>query len=127
MKSQAVILLSFGMMVHLALKFSPIPYLAIAVSLMAFPLAVSIPWRQLFIIELVTYVFSMAISPDQIIGQFWLGYDMMLTYGLPQFVTLYVVLFCLILPGMILLAAALSASLMKLLSRFIPKRFKHLG
>lgn len=126
MRSLGVMLLAFNIMVHLAFKFSPIPFLGLAVSLAAFPLALRISWRQLFIIEAVSWMFSLFISAEQTIAQFWMGYDVLMSLGLAVYATSYVVTFCVFLPVLLILGSAASATIMKLAARHTPERFKHI-
>jgi hypothetical protein len=120
-KSLAVILLAFEFAVYLAAKFVPIPFLGLAIGIMAFPLALRISWRHLFIVELVGMVFSYLISPENMLMGFWAGYSTLVG---TDWLAFYTIVFCVFVPLSIILSSALAASLMKVLSRFTPKRIR---
>lgn len=124
MKSLAVMLLAYLLGVHLIAKFSPIPFIGLAVGLLGFPLALKISWRSLFMIEVTALFFSWAINIDSLMGSYSLGQTILINAGMDNLVNLYAILFLILLPITAVAASAISATLMKAFSRFTPKRIR---
>lgn len=123
MKSISVILLAFTMAVYIATKFTPVPFLGMAISIMAFPLAARISWRELFIIETIGIFFGELISFENLSSSYLIGYGMIEKLQLST--SVYSVLIVIFLVVSNLIAAVAVTSITKLLSKRIgSKRFQ---
>ena len=95
----------------------PIPFLGFAMSLAAFPLALRIGFYDLFFCELVNIILGFALRFEIILFQ---------VYSMLPFVesTVYLMLWIIILPPVLLAGSAGAAFFMKVLSRFTPKKLR---
>lgn len=125
MKTLAAILLSFTIAAHLMGRFIPVPFFGWAVGFLAFPLALRLSWRQLFLMEMAGLIFGVCIQFDSLISQYSVGASFFSTSfpGESNF-QFYSIVFWITMAALIPVAAALQASCLKLLSRFTPRRFR---
>lgn len=123
MKTIASVLLMYTTSVHLIAKFSPIPFIGFTTALLGFPLALKLSLRELFVVELVGIAFSLSLQMDTVL--FYFSYGLALTETLPFIFKLLTILsFSIGMAGMSVGMSLFFAILMKLLSRFTPKRIK---
>lgn len=125
MNSFGAVLLGFFVSAQLISVMQPIPFLGFAICLLGFPLALRIPFHNLFWCELGNLIFGFAVKFEIILFQFnyGLSYSSMHFTFLPDW--LFAALLFLIMAGMIVLFSLGSAALMKVLSRFTPKKLRY--
>lgn len=124
MKALGSILLAYLIAVSLICTFSPIPFLGLAAGFLAFPLALKISRRDLFIISLIHYIAVYTIRADMVFSNFFSGLSMLEGFGLSSWAHIYQLIFWPMLGITCILASVFYAILTKWLSRFTPERIK---
>lgn len=111
-------LLSYGISVHIISKLASIPFIGLAVTFLGFPIALKLSIKELFIIELIGFTFSFGIQLE-----YMLNFINIALSVIPNKL-LFTVFLLIILPLFFAVFSLTSAFIMKLLSRFTPKRIK---
>jgi len=124
MKALGSVLLAYLLAVSLICTFSPIPFLGLAAGFLAFPLALKISRRDLFLISLIHYAAIFTIRVDILFSQFVSGLSMLEPFGLNIWAHIYQLIFWPMLVIMLIVASVFYAIGVKLLSRFTPERIK---
>lgn len=81
MKALAVMLLAWMFAIHLGSGFLPIPFVGFAIGLLAFPFALKIGWRDLFLVQLMAYAFSMAVKLGDLSAQYTMGESIIIGFN----------------------------------------------
>lgn len=123
MKTIGITLLIFEMTAHFIARLGPIPFFSFFIILLGFPLALKLSIKELFTIQIVSSIFGLIIQANMWIQYYGFATSIVgspltfwrLVYNVYFFVGVTIGLF---------FTSLFLTLLMKLLSRFTPKRIK---
>lgn len=124
MKPLALVLLAFFISANLMAYASGVPFLGLGIGLLAYPLALKISLRDLFMVNMFHFVAAWALGLNTLLSQFTVGMSFMASLGFSAFLWIYATAFILGLPAIAVMFSVFYALAIKFLSRFTPKRFR---
>lgn len=124
MKPLPLILLAFFISADLMAYAGGIPFMGLAIGLLAYSLALRISLKDLFMVNLIHFISAWGLGLNSLLYQFTAGMSLIAGVGFSAFLWVYTIAFILSLPAMAVMFSIFYALGMKFLSRFTPKRFR---